>query len=305
MGRPPRRAGRGPRRDRGRGLRLGPVVPRPRQHRPRAVRTAGLTGERPRPGGNLRPARSRAITPRARRQRSASSGWPARWNCSAADCSRVRAVPGSPPAAATAACASASAASHAVSRHTTADRSAAARWRRALGRSPARAHAIVAGTASMIEQNWQKSSQPSVDSARSTMAWPRPAGRGQDHRAEDAVQQVLGHDRAPGQRERPLQQPPRLRVVALGQPDLGEPLQRVRLARGGPEVAVQGAGLGQLGRGEVQVAGEQRRLADQRRGERGGPPRAAAPAVPRRSRASSMTSAYGVGPYSRYSAEHR
>ena len=34
MGRPPGRAGRGPRRDQGRGLRFGPVVPRPGQYRP-------------------------------------------------------------------------------------------------------------------------------------------------------------------------------------------------------------------------------------------------------------------------------
>jgi hypothetical protein len=99
-----------------------------------------------------------------------------------------------------------------------------------------------------------------------------PAGRGQDHRAEHAVQQVLGHDRAAGQAERPIQQPPGLRVVALGQPDLGQPLQRVRLAGGGPELSVSGAGFGQLGHGQVQVAGQQRRLAGQRPGERGGPP---------------------------------
>ena len=46
---------------------------------------------------------------------------------------------------------------------------------------------------------------------------------------------------------------------------------------GRPEVAVQVAGLGQLGRGQLEVAGQQRRLADQRRGEGGGPQRAAAP----------------------------
>ena len=38
----PRRAGHRPRRDQGRRLRLRAVVPRPRQHRPRAVRPAGL-----------------------------------------------------------------------------------------------------------------------------------------------------------------------------------------------------------------------------------------------------------------------
>ena len=53
--------------------------------------------------------------------------------------------------------------------------------------------------------------------------------------------------------------------------DLGEPLERVRLACGRSEIPVPGAGLGQLGRGQVQVAGQQRRLAGQRPGERGGP----------------------------------
>ena len=79
------------------------------------------------------------------------------------------------------------------------------------------------------------------------------------------------------QRQRLLQQPHRRRVVALGDAHLGEPLQRVRLARRRAEVVVQVAGLGQLGRGELEVAGQERGLADQRRGERGGAQRAAAP----------------------------
>ena len=66
-------------------------------------------------------------------------------------------------------------------------------------------------------------------------------------------------------------------VVAFGDAHLGEPLQRVRLARRRPEVVVQVAGLGQLGRGELEIAGQERGLADQRRRERGRAQRAAAP----------------------------
>ena len=44
VGRPPRRAGRRARRDHRRRLRLRPVVPRPRQHRARAVLPAELRG---------------------------------------------------------------------------------------------------------------------------------------------------------------------------------------------------------------------------------------------------------------------
>ena len=153
-----------------------------------------------------------------------------------------------------------------------------ARWRWASWRSPARTQAIDAGTDSMIEQNRHASSQPSVDSARSTMARASSGvGRGEDHRAEDPLQEMLGDHRRARQRQRLLQQPHRRRAVALGDADLGEPLQRVRLAGRRPEVAVQVAGLGQLGGGELEVARQQRRLADQRRGERGGTQRAAAP----------------------------
>jgi hypothetical protein len=86
------------------------------------------------------------------------------------------------------------------------------------------------------------------------------AGRGTDHRAEHAVQQVLGHYRVTGQRERPVQQLPGPGVVAVRRPDLGQPLERVRLASGRPDVPVPGGGLGQLGGREVQVTGQQRRL---------------------------------------------
>ena len=78
---------------------------------------------------------------------------------------------------------------------------------------------------------------------------------------------MLDH-RPAGQRQRPLQQPMRLRAVAAGQPHLGEPLQAVRLARRGVDVAVQVDRLGQLALGPVEVALQQRRLADQGGGER-------------------------------------
>ena len=81
----------------------------------------------------------------------------------------------------------------------------------------------------------------------------------------------------------------RLLAVALGQPHLGQPLQAVRLAAG--RVDRRGAGPpppGQLALGALEVALEQRRLADQGRGERHAAQRAvllrAAPQAPRRAR---------------------
>ena len=154
VGRPPRRARHRPRRHRRRRLRLGTLVPRPRQHRPRALRSprrltepdasethtcVGL-GRIQRAGLGV-DASGRVggqAWARARRQRSASRGWPARWNCSAANCMRSSAVAASPSASASAACASASAPSHEVPCHSSADSSALARRRRPFSRSPAR-----------------------------------------------------------------------------------------------------------------------------------------------------------------------
>ena len=130
----------------------------------------------------------------------------------------------------------------------------------------------------MIEQKWQASSQPSVDSARSTMA---RASSGSDA-ARIIVPKMrcrrclaIIDERASG--SACCSSRIAADAVALGDPHLGQPLQRVRLTGGGAEVAVQVAGFRQLGRGELQVAREQRRFADQRRGERGGPQRSAAP----------------------------
>ncbi len=118
--------------DQGRRLRLGSLVPRSRQHRPRALRSAGVT-QRSRCGGStgmLSPARAHRFSRRSSGLAAAGgveglTGPPellgrATW-------SWRQAVSGSPLAAATAACASAIAASHEVPCHSRADRSAASR----------------------------------------------------------------------------------------------------------------------------------------------------------------------------------
>ena len=74
-----------------------------------------------------------------------------------------------------------------------------------------------------------------------------------------------------------MEQAHRGRVVAFRDAHLGEPLQRVRLARRGTEVVVQVAASVSSARRQLQVAGEERGLADQRRRERRGTQRAAAP----------------------------
>jgi hypothetical protein len=116
------------------------------------------------------------------------------------------------------------------------------------------------------------------------------AAGGTDHRAERAVQEVLGHRRGPGQPKRPLQQSPGLCGVALGHPYLSEPLQRVRLAGAGSEFGVQEAGLGQLGRGEVKVAGQQPASPHSARANVAARRAPLSSAVRRRSRASSRIS---------------
>ena len=82
----------------------------------------------------------------------------------------------------------------------------------------------------MIEQKAQLSSTPRVDSARSTIALADGGIRGgEDHRAVDALQEVHGQHRPAGQGQGPLEQPVGLVPVTLGQPHLGQPLQRVGL----------------------------------------------------------------------------
>ena len=103
--------------------------------------------------------------------------------------------------------------------------------------------------------------------------------------------------RPPGQRQRLLEQPLRPLAVAPGQPDLGQPLEAVRLAGGRVGVAVQVDRLLQLALGQVEVAHQQRRLPDQGGGE-GDAAQGAEVRTRRRRRpsASSMTSGYGTGP---------
>ena len=141
------------------------------------------------------------------------------------------------------------------------------RWWWACSRSPTSAHAIAAGTDSMIEQNTQRSSVPerrlgAVDDGPGRQR----VGRGEDHRAVDPLQQVAGHastsgrGAGPGRAARRASSPSPRR-----QADLGQALQRVGLAGRRAEVVVQVDGLLQLVGGELEVAGQQRRLADQRR----------------------------------------
>ena len=100
--------------------------------------------------------------------------------------------------------------------------------------------------------------------------------RGGDHRAVDPLQQMLRDHRRPSERQRLLHELHRLDPVALCDSHFREPLQRVRLTSGGPEVAVQLARLGQLARREIEVTRQQRSLPDQRRCERGSAERTAA-----------------------------
>ena len=144
-----------------------------------------------------------------------------------------------------------------------------------------RAQAIAAGTASMTTQKLHASVSPSVASAWSTSARAASAiGRGEDHRPVDALHQVHGDHRPARQRQGALEQPPCLLAVALLQPDLGQPLQAVRLTGGGVDVAVQVDRLDQLALGAVEVAHQQRRLADQGARERDAAQRSGAVGVP-------------------------
>ena len=167
------------------------------------------------------------------------------------------------------------------------------RWRCAFGQvTDPREQAIAAGTDSMIEQNAAgvlptERRLGAIDDGSSVDR----VGCGEDHRAEDPLQQVLGDHRLAGQWECLLQQTHRRVAVAFGDAYFGEALQRVRLTGRRSEVAVQLAGLGQLGRGEPEVAREQRGFADQRRRERRRTQRPLRRAVVCRSRATAMTSA--------------
>ena len=136
---------------------------------------------------------------------------------------------------------------------------------------------MAAGTASMIEQNPQKSSTPIVASARSTIDARREGIRSRDdHRPVHALQEVRGDHREAAERQGTVEQRHRLDVLATHDVHLGEPLQRVGLAGDRAEVTVEVGGLAELAGGEVEIAGEQRRLADERRGERDGAQRTAA-----------------------------
>ena len=179
MGYPPGHAGRGPRRDRGRGLRFRPVVPRPGQHRPRAVRTAGGSPVSNRRRREVAPGQLGAITPGLAApfgvERLAD-----KLELPRGPLHPLPAAPGSPSAAATtAACASANPASIEVSCHNSAERSAISRWRCAFSRSPTCTHAIDAGTDIVIEQNGQASS--STESRLGTVDdWARASMGGSD-----------------------------------------------------------------------------------------------------------------------------
>ena len=152
-----------------------------------------------------------------------------------------------------------------------------------------------------------RASRRRTSSSRSHRASPRPrrppparrrgSGGGHDHRPVHPLQQVHADHRPAGQRQRPPQQAAGLGRSPLGEPHLGQPLQAVRLARRGVDLAVQVDRLDELALGQVEVAVEQRRLADERGGE--GDRRAArrpARRAARSSRASAITSAYGIGP---------
>ena len=186
--------------------------------------------------------------------------------------------PRSPSARCRCARASAIAACHAVPFHSAADRSATARCSRASSRSPASAQATAAGTASMTLQKVQASSWP-----RAAVAWSTTARALSTSGAARIIvpytrcsrcsaiadQRASGSARCSSRRG--------LGAVALREAHLGEPLQAVGLPRGGADVVVQLGGLGELGLGEGEVAGEQRGLAAQRGGERDRPQHAGSP----------------------------
>ena len=234
------------------------------------------------------------------RHRSASSGWPARWNCSiavahpdrrrrvarrlAAGDDRLRLGEPPPPTTCPA------------TASPTARRLARWRLRRVRGRR-LRAQAIDAGTDSMIEQNGQASSQPSVDSARSTMARASSgrARRGSSCRRCAAAGAWRSSTRAPAgapagaaaspPRRRPRRRAPR-RAAATSAPR--RPATRGRGAGRRPRSARRAASSRSP---ESSAASPISADANARRAAR----RCAAPCVCR-SRATSMTSAYGVGP---------
>ena len=237
---------------------MRPVGRWPRPGTTRAVNGSSLVSRpRRRPGSGRRPGGDR---PRStRRPPPCSAGGSAR--------RRPRRARPWPRASITAAC-------HELSPQCDTDRSAAARKRWASSRSPTRAQAVAAGTASITVQNQHWSGSPRVLSARSTMI-RADCGSGAEaiivpkmrcSRCMPMVDQRASSSASSSSRSG-------LVASTLGQAHLGEPLHAVGLA---------------AGRVDVRVAGRRPRRARAPRGSRSpiisaaSPIRAVANATPRR-----------------------
>ena len=165
---------------------------------------------------------------------------------------------------------------------------------------------MVAGTASMIEQNWQKSSQPSIDSARSatTRASARLAAariivpNTRCSRCLATIEFRASGNARSSSRLASAASPWASRTSASRCSECASPAPDPRSRCSALASVSSAAARSRSPDSSAASPVSARANAAARRA----PLRSA---VPRRSRASSMTSAYGVGPYSRYSAEHR